>query len=115
MQGPVRQFFSGGLPSTMEMASTMVGYKAEETQGELSSSKGTGRCREEGKERPHQRQSSTLLSGAGDDGELPLAGRDRDLPPLYLESERSEGGTEWIATRALGSGLRIYTEIVVLV
>jgi hypothetical protein len=58
----------------MEMASTMFGYKAEEMQGELSSRKGTGRCKEEGKERLHQWQSSTLLSGAGDDGELPSAG-----------------------------------------
>jgi hypothetical protein len=74
MQGPVREFSSGGLPSTMEMVSTMVGYKAEETQGELSSSKGIGRWREEGKERPHQRQSSTLLSRASDDGELPSVG-----------------------------------------
>jgi hypothetical protein len=54
MQGPVREFYSGVLPSMMEMASTMVGYQAEEMQGELSSRKGTGRCREEGKERLHQ-------------------------------------------------------------
>jgi hypothetical protein len=45
----------------------------------------------------------------------PRQGRDRDLPPLYLESERSEGGTECITTRALGSGLRLYIEIVVSV
>jgi hypothetical protein len=45
----------------------------------------------------------------------PRQGRARDLPPLSLEGERSEGGIEWIATRALGSGLRLYTEIVVSV
>jgi hypothetical protein len=45
----------------------------------------------------------------------PRQGRATDLHPLSLESERSEGGTEWIATRALGSGSRLYTEIVVSV
>jgi hypothetical protein len=41
MQGTVREFSLGGLPSTMEMASTNVVYKAEEMQGELSLRKGT--------------------------------------------------------------------------
>jgi hypothetical protein len=51
MQGLAVRFSLGGLPSTVEMTSSMVSYKAEEKKGDLGSRRDIERHREEGKER----------------------------------------------------------------